>query len=48
MGSPEEYDWGIKPEVLEQMRADMSVSVALTLDRETMETIDRANAKEIS
>lgn len=47
MGSPEEYDWGVRPEALEQMRADMAVSVSVTLNRETMDAIKQASSKEI-
>jgi hypothetical protein len=42
MGAPDEYDWGITPEALEGLKADMSVSVSLELGRDQMERISLA------
>jgi hypothetical protein len=39
MGLPSDYDWGLTPEAIEGLKADMSVSVSVTLDRATMEAI---------
>jgi hypothetical protein len=36
MGAPEEYDWGITPEAF---KAAMVVSVAVSLDRSTLDEI---------
>jgi hypothetical protein len=42
MGAPDEYDWGITPEALVGLKADMSVSVSLELGRDQMERISLA------
>jgi hypothetical protein len=39
MGLPDDYDWGLTPEKIEDLKADMVISVSVTLDRGTMDAI---------